>query len=65
MNNVPGMTFGFDGPSVTGWWVNPKTGDKFKAIDTFFEDNRLLIKTAVICLATKSYFSTNNALIKI
>ena len=46
MNNVPGMTFGFDGPSVTGWWVNPKTGDKFKAIDTFFEDNRLLIKTA-------------------
>ena len=41
-----GMTFGMDGPMVTGWWVNPKTGDKFNAIDTFFEDNHLLIKTA-------------------
>ena len=40
------MTFGMDGPMVTGWWVNPKTGDKFNAIDTFFEDNHLLIKTA-------------------
>ena len=41
-----GMTFGLDGPQVTGWWFNPKTGDKFNAIDTFFEDNNLLIKTA-------------------
>ena len=40
------MNFGMDGPQVTGWWVNPKTGDKFKAIDTYFEDNNLLIKTA-------------------
>lgn len=40
------MTFGMDGPQVTGWWVNPKTGDKFKAIDTFFEDNQLLVKAA-------------------
>ena len=44
MNN--GMTFGMDGPSITGWWVNTKTGDKFKAVDTFFEDNNLLVKTA-------------------
>lgn len=46
MTGLPGMTFGFDGPSVTGWWVNPKTGDKFCAVDTFFEDNILLVKTS-------------------
>lgn len=40
------MSFGLDGPQITGWWVNPKTGDKFNAIDTYFEDNNLLIKTA-------------------
>jgi len=43
---MQGMNFGMDGPSITGWWVNPQTGDKFKAIDTYFEDNNLLIKTA-------------------
>lgn len=41
-----GMTFGLDGPVITGWWVNPKTGDKFNAVDTFFEDNQLLVKTS-------------------
>lgn len=40
------MTFGMDGPMIIGWWVNPQTGDKFNAIDSFFEDNNLLIKTA-------------------
>ena len=40
------MTFGMDGPMIAGWWVNPKTGDKFNAIDSFFEDNNLIIKTA-------------------
>ena len=40
------MTFGLDGPVVTGWWVNPKTGDKFNAIDTFFEDNQMFVKTS-------------------
>lgn len=40
-----GMTFGMEGPQITGWWYNPTTGDKFKAVDTFFEDNNLLIKT--------------------
>ena len=44
MNN--GMTFGMDGPMITGWWVNPKTGDKFNAVDTFFEDNNLLVKSS-------------------
>lgn len=43
MNN--GMTFGMEGPVVTGWWTNPKTGDSFKVVDTFFEDNKLLVKT--------------------
>jgi len=41
-----GMTFGLDGPVITGWWANPKTGDKFNAVDTFFEDNQLIVKTA-------------------
>ena len=41
-----GINFGMDGPQVTGWWYNPATGDKFNAIDTYFEDNNLLIKTA-------------------
>ena len=40
-----GMNFGMDGPQVTGWWYNPKTGDKFNAVDNYFEDNNLLIKT--------------------
>ena len=40
------MNFGMDGPQVTGWWYNPVTGDKFNALDTYFEDNNLLIKTA-------------------
>jgi hypothetical protein len=43
---MQGMTFGMDGPQITGWWVNPKTGDKFKAVDTYFEDNNLIIKTS-------------------
>jgi hypothetical protein len=43
---MQGMNFGMDGPSVTGWWYNPQTGDKFNAVDTYFEDNNLLIKTA-------------------
>lgn len=40
------MTFGMEGPVVTGWWVNPKTGDTFEVVDTYFEDNKLLVKTA-------------------
>ena len=40
------MNFGMDGPVVTGWWVNPRTGDKFNAVDSFFEDNNLIIKTS-------------------
>lgn len=46
MNMMNGMNFGMDGPQVTGWWYNPTTGDKFNALDTYFEGNNLLIKTA-------------------
>ena len=41
-----GINFGMEGPQVNGWWYNPKTGDRFNALDTYFEDNNLLIKTA-------------------
>lgn len=41
-----GINFGMEGPQVDGWWYNPKTGDRFNALDTYFEDNNLLIKTA-------------------
>lgn len=62
MNN--GMNFGMDGPQVTGWWVNPQTGDKFNAVDTFFEDNNLLIKTSDGRLLNynqiQNYIQTNN-----
>lgn len=40
------MNFGIEGPMITGSWVNPQTGDSFTAVDTFFEDNNLLIKTS-------------------
>lgn len=39
-----GMTFGVDGPIMSGTWYNPKTGDKFTVADTFFEDNQLLVR---------------------
>ena len=41
-----GINFGTEGPQITGWWYNPTTGDKFNALDTYFEDNNLLIKAA-------------------
>lgn len=41
-----GINFGMEGPQVDGWWYNPQTGDRFNALDTYFEDNNLLIKTA-------------------
>ena len=40
------MNFGIEGPMITGSWVNPQTGDSFTAVDTFFEDNNLLIKAS-------------------
>lgn len=40
-----GMTFGTEGPVMSGTWYNPANGDKFTVADTFFEDNQLLVRT--------------------
>lgn len=40
-----GMTFGTEGPIMSGTWYHPATGDKFTVADTFFEDNQLLVRT--------------------
>lgn len=42
MNN--NITFGIDGPMMSGKWYNPKTGDSFTVRETFFEDNELIIQ---------------------
>lgn len=42
MNN--NITFGIDGPMMSGKWYNPKTGDTFTVRETFFEDNELIIQ---------------------
>ena len=39
------MTFGTEGPIMSGTWYHPATGDKFTVADTFFEDNQLLVRT--------------------
>jgi hypothetical protein len=40
-----GMTFGTEGPVMSGTWYHPTNGDKFTVADTFFEDNQLLVRT--------------------
>ena len=40
-----GITFGSDGPLVSGTWINPATGDSFTVRDSFFEDNNYVITT--------------------
>ena len=30
--------FGTQGPMMSGYWVNPRTGDWFTVNDSFFED---------------------------
>lgn len=42
MNN--NITFGIDGPMMSGKWYNPKTGDSFTVRETFFEDNELIVQ---------------------
>jgi hypothetical protein len=39
------MTFGTEGPVMSGTWYHPTNGDKFTVADTFFEDNQLLVRT--------------------
>lgn len=34
-----------DGINLTGWWSNPSTGEAYKIVDQFFQDNSLYVKT--------------------
>jgi hypothetical protein len=45
MNLNNGLTFGIEGPNMTGTWYNPKTGDTFVVRNTFFQDNNYIIQT--------------------
>lgn len=40
-----GMTFGTEGPMMTGTWYNPNNGDAFTVRDSFFEDNQYIVTT--------------------
>lgn len=40
-----GITFGTEGPMMSGTWYNPKTGDAFTVRDSFFEDNEYVVTT--------------------
>lgn len=40
-----GLTFGTQGPVMSGTWYNPKTGDSFTVMDSFFENNQYMVKT--------------------
>lgn len=40
-----GMTFGTEGPMMSGTWYNPNTGDAFTVRDSFFEDNQYVVTT--------------------
>lgn len=40
-----GMTFGTEGPMMSGTWYNPNTGDAFTVRDSFFEDNQYIVTT--------------------
>lgn len=43
MNN--GIMLGTQGPLMTGYWVNPRTGDGFTVKDSFFEDGQYVVTT--------------------
>lgn len=42
---MQGLTFNMEGPVVSGYWYNPKTGDSFTVRDCYFEDNQFMIVT--------------------
>ena len=33
------------GIDLTGWWSNPKTGESYRIVDQFFQDNVLYVRT--------------------
>ena len=37
--------FGTQGPMMSGYWVNPRTGDGFTVKDSFFEDGQYVVIT--------------------
>lgn len=39
------LSFGTEGPLMSGTWVNPKTGHKFTVLDCFFQDNQFIVQT--------------------
>lgn len=41
-----GITFDTaSGIDLTGWWSNPRTGESYRVVDQFFQDNVLYVKT--------------------
>lgn len=41
-----GITFDTaSGIDLTGWWSNPRTGESYRVIDQFFQDNSLYVRT--------------------
>ena len=42
---LDGIQFGFEGPNMTGTWINPRTGHKFTVRDSYFEDNEYKVIT--------------------
>lgn len=41
-----GITFDTaSGIDLTGWWCNPRTGESYRVVDQFFQDNVLYVKT--------------------
>lgn len=39
------LTFGTEGPIMSGTWYNPNNGDSFTVHDSFFEDNQYVVQT--------------------
>ena len=39
------LTFGTEGPIMSGTWYNPNNGDSFTVQDSFFEDNQYVVQT--------------------
>ena len=41
-----GITFDTaSGIDLTGWWSNPRTGESYRVVDQFFQDNVLYVRT--------------------
>lgn len=41
-----GITFDTaSGMDLTGWWSNPRTGESYRVVDQFFQDNVLYVRT--------------------